>query len=260
MKKTFRVRPCNNNTIDELTNSYLWFSRPTQFKGDTNDSNIGAFVTDTEAIKRGILYLYPNFQFEEWFKRMSYTGLCCFTKVLPTNKRLKHFPKCSNGNCVCIEFDKDELEKSFISHTRYPIYPCFNEVVYSPKPTKIDTCDEWSILWKILEDGNVLYKTIPAIWNEHPRERDKFFRMLLTRLNSRFEYQKEERIILGGRNIPPHTEKTTGYRINIPPHAILKIHIYPNVDKEFIKRIRSINAINEKIILKNDIKENQNLL
>ena len=47
----FRVRYCDENTIDELTNSYLWFSCPLNFKGDTKDANIGAFVTDTDAIK-----------------------------------------------------------------------------------------------------------------------------------------------------------------------------------------------------------------
>lgn len=60
----FRVRYCDENTIDELTNSYLWFSRPLNFKGDTKDANIGAFVTDTDAIKRGLMYVDPNFDFD----------------------------------------------------------------------------------------------------------------------------------------------------------------------------------------------------
>lgn len=58
MSSIYRVRPANKSTLDELTNSYLWFSKPNGFKGDAKDANIGAFVTDTAAIKRGIDFYF----------------------------------------------------------------------------------------------------------------------------------------------------------------------------------------------------------
>ena len=59
MNNIYRVRPANEYTIDELKNSYLWFSRPKGFKGDIDDANICAFFLiygfqDPRALK-GIL-------------------------------------------------------------------------------------------------------------------------------------------------------------------------------------------------------------
>lgn len=44
--------------------------------------------------------------------------------------------------------------------------------------------------------------------------------MLLTRINSKFTVQKEERIILGGCNILSHDSTLLGYKIPIPQNAI----------------------------------------
>lgn len=244
----FRVRYCDENTIDELTNSYLWFSRPLNFKGDTKDANIGVFVTDTDAIKRGLMYVDPNFDFDKWYNSMSFTGICCFTKYLPSLKELRHFPKCTKGNAICIEYNKNSLQDFLVNKSKHSIYPCFNEVVYSPNPTKIEMCDEWSILWEKDENG-CLYKTIPSILNEHPREFDKFIRILLTRIDLKFEKQSEERIILGGTNIPPHDDKTRGYKITIPSNCISKVYIYPKVSVEYIEKLYKIDSIKNKIVL-----------
>ena len=56
----FRVRPVKKYTLDELVNCYLWFSKPAGFKGDANDANISAFITDTPAIERGFKYVCPK--------------------------------------------------------------------------------------------------------------------------------------------------------------------------------------------------------
>lgn len=50
-KYTYRVRPCNNYTLDELRKGYIWFSRPTYYN-DIDDANIAAFIKDTDAIKK----------------------------------------------------------------------------------------------------------------------------------------------------------------------------------------------------------------
>ena len=174
-----RVRPANNHTLDELNNSYLWFSRPIGFKGDINDANIAVFINDTEAIKRGIDHSLPNFPYERFCKQMEHTGICCFTTECPDDKIIKKFPKCSNGNSICIEYDRHKLEEFFLNHRTAPIYPCFIPVIYDDNPTKLQTNGEWSILWNKDENGEI-YKTIPGILHEHPRELDRFIRMLLT--------------------------------------------------------------------------------
>ena len=174
----------------------MWFSRPIGFKGDINDANIAAFINDTDAIKRGIEHSFPNFPYKRFCKQMEHTGICCFTTECPDVKTIRKFPKCSNGNCICIEYDRQKLEEFFLNHRATPIYPCFTSVIYDDNPTKLQTDGEWSILWKKDENGE-LYKTIPGILHEHPRELDTFIRMFLTRINSKFKGQKEERIILG---------------------------------------------------------------
>lgn len=247
MDNIYRIRPANNFTIDELRNSYLWFSRPIGFKGDTNDANISAFIDNTDAIKRGIEYSLPNFPYKSFCEQMSHTGICCFTYEFPDNNRVRKFPKCSNGNCICIEYDKHKLEDFFLNHKSTPIYPCFIPVVYADNPTKLQTDGEWSILWSKDKDGE-FYKTIPGILHEHPRELDTFIRMLLTRISSKFKAQKEERIILGGYNIPSHDNNLLGYRIPIPEDTIKNVIVYPTVHKSYVDELGAITSIKEKII------------
>lgn len=245
-KRVYRVRPLNSYTIDELRHSYLWFSRPTEFKGDIQDANIGAFITDTEAIKKGILLVCPGFPFDLWFEKMSHTGICCFTKNRPTQNEIRKFPRCSMGNAICIEFDKEGLVEFFRSHKKCPQDNCFHDVVYDENPTKIEQYDEWSILWETNGNGK-LYKTIPGILYEHPRGLDKFIFMLLTRINSKFSAQREMRIILGGRNIPSHEKELKGYRLDIPNSLITKVWIYGNSKKDLIEEVQSIPEIKDKI-------------
>ena len=150
----YRVRPINSHTLDELSNLYLWFSRPCGFKGDINDANIGAFVEDTEAIKKGIISICPNFDFDKWYEQMGYIGICCFTTELPTSDELRHFPNCGNGRGICIEYDTAKLEDFFAKDSKIPIPPIFHDVIYDNEPTKLDTCGDWSILWEKGKDYN----------------------------------------------------------------------------------------------------------
>jgi hypothetical protein len=223
MDKIYRIRPCNDYTIDELASEYLWFSRPIFFN-DSNDANIGAFITDTAAIKRGILSICPRFQFDEFYDKMSYIGICCFTNVLPESNGLGKYPQCKSGNAICIEYNKLELERFFNNHKRFPLHPCFNPVLYSKEPTKLECDGEWHILWEETEVGKV-YKSIPGLIHEHPRKIDLFVLRLLTRISSRFRFQHEERIILAGRNIPPHTKEIKGYKIEVSTSYINKIRV-----------------------------------
>lgn len=178
---------------------------------------------------------------------MEHTGICCFTTECPDVKTIRKFPKCSNGNCICIEYDRQKLEEFFLNHRATPIYPCFTSVIYDDNPTKLQTDGEWSILWKKDENGE-LYKTIPGILHEHPRELDTFIRMFLTRINSKFKGQKEERIILGGCNIPSHDNNLLGYCIPIPEDTVKNVIVYPAVHKSYVDKLGDISFIEKKII------------
>lgn len=246
-KSIYRVRPANDYTLDELTHSYLWFSRPSGFKGDTNDANIGAFVTDTPAIERGFKYARPEFPFEEWYQGMSHTGICCFTRKRPHKSKLRNFPGCSSGKAVCIEFNREILESFFERHRQHPIVPCFRQVLYSMHPTKIESIDDWSILWEIGE-GYKEYRTIPGILHSHPRVLDEFLFKLLTRISSRYKQQKEERIILGAGMVPSHDPSLLGYKVSFPIEAIEKIYVYPKVSEEWIKNLEGIEQLSGKIV------------
>ena len=243
----YRIRPANDNTLDELSHGYLWFSRPSGFKGDTNDANIGAFVTDTPAIERGFKYVWPEFPFEEWYQGMSHTGICCFTRKRPHKSKLKNFPGCGSGKAVCVEFNREMLESFFERHRQHPIVPCFRQVLYSIHPTKIESIDDWSILWEI-GDGYKEYRTIPGILHSHPRVLDEFLFKLLTRISSRYKRQKEERIILGAGMIPSHDPSLLGYKVSIPIEALEKIYVYPKVSEEWIKNLEEIEQLSGKIV------------
>ena len=243
----FRVRPVNENTHDELVNCYLWFSKPEGFRGDTSDANISAFVTETPAIERGFKYVNPDFPFDKWYKGLSNTGICCFTRELPLKSRLRKFPGCTSANAICIEYDKQKIESFFERHRTYPIVPCFRKIQYSHYPTKIDSCDEWSILWKIGE-GYKMYRTIPNILYSHPRELDKLIYILLTRISSKFKRQKEERIILGAALAPSDQNSAKGYRIPIDNDMIRHVYIYAGVSHKQKFIISQIPNIKDKIV------------
>lgn len=248
MKKLiYRVRPCKPYTIDELRHSYLWFSRPNGFRGDDMDANIGAFVTDTPAIEKGFRVSNPDYPFDKWYELMAHTGICCFTTKLPSSSAIGKYPRCSTARGICIEYDREKLSNFFESHRQYPLHPTFQKVVYDEEPTKLETCDEWSILWGKYDDGTKLYRTIPEILHSHPREFDKFIFKLLTRINSQYSKQHEERIILGGRNIPSHDD-VEGYKIEIPSECINRIIVYPKVSKKFKEQLSSIKGLERKIV------------
>lgn len=247
-KYTYRIRPCNSYTLDELRKGYLWFSRPTCYK-DTEDANIAAFIKDTNAIKRGLLHVgFREECIEKYVKEMSYIGICCFTKERPLGHHLNHFPKCQKRNAIAIEYNRDGLKGFFETHRTHPLCPCFHDVIYDESPTKLEQCDDWSFLVKKDEFGNKTYKTIPRILHEHPRELDKFIFMLYTRINSRFETQKEERIIIAGCNVPKHNEETAGYTIPIPENLIEAIYVYPEVKEEYRNKLYEIPSISSKIV------------
>lgn len=243
----FRVRPVNENTLDELENCYLWFSKPSGFKGDTNDANIGAFVKDTIAIEQGFKYSRPEFPFVEWYDGLSKTGICCFTSEFPYKSKLRFFPGCTSGRAICIEYDRANLETFFERHRQYPIVPCFRKVQYAKHPTKIETSDEWSILWEV-GDGYKLYRTIPNILHSHPRDLDELLYKLLTRISSRFKRQKEERIILGAGLITPYDSISEGYKIFLPNEVIKKIYIYPSVSSNDKSVISKIAGLKDKLV------------
>lgn len=244
-KHIYRIRPINSNTLDELEHSYLWFSRPCGFKGDVNDANIGAFVEDTEAIRRGITTLCSNFPFDKWYEKMGHIGICCFTSALPSSDELRHFPKCKKGEGISIEYNTAAIQDFFTHQSKIPIPPLFHKVIYDEEPTKIETCDEWSILWE-KGDGFKKYKTIKNIFM-NPRYVDMFVIKLLTRLNTKYHNQKEIRMFLGGCLIPKDAPNVLGYKIYVPVNTINRVIVYPYVDKEWVKILFKIENIKDKI-------------
>lgn len=248
-KYTYRVRPCNSFTLDELRIGYLWFSRPTCYK-DTEDANIAAFIQDTYAIKKGLLYVgYKEECLNRYIKEMTYMGICCFTKIQPLGSELTHFPRCQKDNAIVIKYKREKLTQFFETHRCYPLYPCFHDVIYDEEPTKLEQFDSWSFLVSKNKFGLKTYKTIPGILHEHPRELDNLLFMLYTRINNKYEAQKEERIIIAGRNVPAHNPETQGYQIAIPTELIDAIYVYPNVKLEYLEKLKNITCISDKIIL-----------
>ena len=245
--KIYRIRPLNNYSVDELKNSYLWFSRPNGFKGDFNDANIREFVENTKAIKNGINRTFPKFPYNEWYEEMGKIGICCFTISRPSFYGISRFPGCKRGKGICIEYNKEVLEDFFNNHNSYPLNPCFRQIEYTDKPTRLEMLDDYSILWEKTEYGK-WYRTLPEILHSHPRELDKFLFKLLTRIDKKFKRQKEERIILGGRSIPDLNPDLKGYKIYIPTETINRIYVYPLVPQLWKENLQNIEAVKERLV------------
>lgn len=76
----YRLRPVSDKTIEELTEPYLWFSRPTEYK-DSDDANIIAFSEENTTVKELFEQIFGNA--EKLGEELSRLGMCCFTKCLP---------------------------------------------------------------------------------------------------------------------------------------------------------------------------------
>lgn len=238
----YRLRPINKNTIDELKNQYLWFSKPHGFK-DVEDANIGLFIEQNTIVRDALLQVFSPQGIEELADKMRHIGICCFTKVIPSCKDKLKFP---NGhNSIVIEYDKTAI-KEFFYNSKYANANCFKSVIYTNEPIRIIKDDEYHYLYSEDEKG-CFYKSIKEL-KLHPRYIDDFLFFLLTRLNTKFKIQKEERIIFSGHNIKEFNEDINGYSITIPPECIKHIHYYSKCDSNFLDSISElgydINTIN----------------
>lgn len=241
VKYCYRLRPMNDLTIDELNNHYLWFSKRNGFK-DKFDANIGAFIEDTSQIERGLQLRYTEEGIRKIVRQMDNIGICCFTKKLPQRKNLRCFP---NGTkSICIEYNQRMLEDFFLNSKFALAYP-FKNVMYSKEPTKIESDGSYHILTKKHKDG-CEYSSIYDIFSDI-RKVDKLFELLLTRINERYEKQKEMRIILGGRILEYLDVSQYGYKIVIPEDAVSKVYIFTDPKSSFCQGLKRIDYLKDKM-------------
>lgn len=229
--RIYRLRPCNENTLDELTNNYFWFSKPTEFN-DSEDANIISFAEENVNIKDVLEKRFQNLNVIKEFAEN--VGICCFTKELPCSSSWGNFPRCRNG--IALEYDKVCLEKYFVT----VLGDCFKNVDYFENPTIFKSSTPYDILWEEYDDGDKLYKSLASI-NSDIRDMDKFFLMMLTRINLKYKKQKEQRIIVN-----PSLAKTNGevlskgYKVKYPKDAILRIHYKANISKAYLEKLKKI--------------------
>lgn len=240
MNKIYKYRPPTDTTLDELKDSYLWFSRPIAFK-DTDDANIIAFSNANENIKESIDRVLGNY--ENLAEKLSYIGISCFTDFLPECKEWRHFPKGNKKGGIFIEYDKDKLEQYFFEE--YGIGDCFKKVEYIEDQLlfKSSTYDNYDILWET--DGkNCVYRSIRGDLELDEKLRDELILKMLTRLNFKFRRQRESRILLYKQLLEKRMPDIKGYAISIPFDVILKIYVHPKTPKKFIKKFRTILPLN----------------
>lgn len=232
-KSIFRIRPSNDLTIDELKKEYLWFSKPTEYK-DQEDANIIAFLEANENVKDAFNRVFSNYK--DLGKSIEKLGICCFTEDLPVIDKWKCFPKGHNG--IVVEYDKARLEKYFLD--KYYMGNCFSKVEYLDDPIKLlsSTNDGYDILWEVDENKNYIYESIRGSIERKNKKMEEFLIKLLTRINIRYQIQKENRIILSQRIVAKFLSGTKGYQIPIPIDLILNIYIKKSTPPKFIKSLR----------------------
>lgn len=235
MSNVYRLRPSTQRTIEELTENYIWFSRPCEFN-DNDDANIVAFAEANENIKQALNRVFASYS--TFAEQISLSGICCFSKSLPEFNVWKKFPGGYSG--IFIEYDKEKLEEHFIC--RYGIGNCFKDVEYLDNHLKIISSTEngYDVLWTIDVEGGMIYKSLEGCIMRDAREMEKLIYKLLTRINIKYSRQNETRIILGGRNIPDRSPDTKGYKIPVPVDFIKKIYIRPSTPQAFVDELRRV--------------------
>lgn len=231
MSVIYRVRPANPKTIEELTKPYLWFARPTTYK-DTEDANISSFIKNNEPIAEALERLFIDK--EKLSQNAALSGICCFTKGVPAAMAMRFFPGAAKG--VVIEYYKKCLEKHFVDTKG--IGDCFKNIKYTDNPTIFETSSGYHILWQKIGKAK-FYKSVSGIFRD-PKETDHFFVRMFTTIAKKYRGQREQRIILAGRNIPDKAAGLLGYEIEIPKEAIKCVHVQKNSDTEIVQQIKDL--------------------
>lgn len=233
----YRLRPVSDKTIEELTEPYLWFSRPTEYK-DSDDANIIAFSEENTTVKELFEQIFGNA--EKLGEELSRLGMCCFTKCLPKATEWRRFPK--GHNSIFIEYDKKILEKYFIE--KYYLGNCFKEVQYKEHPIILESSDKngYDVLWEETKDGEY-YKSLRGDIARDQKLMDEFIMRFITTINIRYEKQDKERIILPYRAIQNAPQDVLGYRIKIPKESIRKIYYNRNTNENFVGTLKEMGFL-----------------
>ena len=232
MSSIYRLRPYNKKTIGELSDAYLWFSKPSAFK-DVEDSNVQLMISKNDILKRAFSLVLNKDGLEELQQKLKHIGICCFTAELPSIKDRRYIP---NGKrSICIEYDKEKLVSYF--HNSIGMPDCFKEVMYSNEPIKIEKDGDYHILMHKDENGEY-YESILGMKFEPKRFFENLLFFLLTRINERYKNQKEWRIIWAGFRI--NENEDLGYHVNIPENCIKCVYIYPDAPADFVKALTSL--------------------
>ncbi len=232
----FRLRPCNANTLDELKNHYLWFSKPnyvvfpkSKKHIDFNDCNVSSVVEKNESINEALKRIFK--EKDELLEKSKHIGICCFTKDFPKKSIWKKFP---NGNkSLLIEYDKQIISDYFIDS--FGLENCFQDIEYIDNPLRFNSDSKYDILWNTSING-AYYKSLESIFGDSNLF-DELFRRIFTRINKKYRIQNEARIIVAGgvlNLIEEYNTKSMGYKIEIPKEAIQKVYIPNKLKKETI--------------------------
>ncbi|WP_330940879.1 hypothetical protein [Bacteroides sp. MSB163] len=240
MNEIYRLRPVIDKTIEELTEPYLWFSRPTEYN-DIEDANVIAFSNQNATVKDLFELIFENS--EDLGKELSRLGMCCFTKYLPKATEWGRFPK--GHNSIFIEYDKKILEEYFC--TKYYLGNCFKEVQYKEHPIILESSDEngYDVLWEETENGK-FYKSLRGDIARDPKLMDEFIIRFITTIHIRYRRQHEKRIILPYRVIQNAPQDVLGYKIKIPKESIRKIYYNRNTDESFVSTLKEMGFLTVK--------------
>lgn len=243
----YRYREATQETLDELSTPYLWFSTRKGFK-DVNDANIHALFAKNPKYSKALRKLFGQHYFEYYKTELDKTGICCFARSLSKKKKdLSHFP---GEKCIAIEYNKDKL-LDYLANNYYIQINRFAKIVrYRDKPTLL----EWQGNHIVIErNNNGTYSEPIEMALKLPKVHDTLIANAFSKLHTKFRKQNEYRIIMGCNRIEINIELEkiiqigNGYKVNVSNDTIEKVYVYPNTPNWFIDDLNKISTLEGKI-------------
>ena len=227
--RIYKYFPLNKNSIDSLSNDYLWFSKP-RFFNDPFDCNMEVIKYYNDFVN-SILKLGEDTQ-DIIINNTKEFGICCFSETNDNIHMWAHYADSHKG--ICVEYEASGFDDYFSNMLKAKCH--LHKVDYRSLPIDLNQPIEWE------KNGETTLYPIDLILT-CPKLLDQLFeKLLLQKHKLTWGNENELRLLLGGlarKNKLVH-ETDKGYKVPLERKMINAIIFGSNICPDLKNTLKEI--------------------